>query len=73
VTKELCFIDAIQEGLKQSMQHHSTSCSWARTLPDYGGVSKITEGFVAGTLRSGSACARSASSFARPRHHMVAL
>ena len=46
-TKEVRFIDAIQEGLKQSMERYPELVLMGQDIADYGGVFKITEGFVA--------------------------
>ncbi len=46
-TKEIRFIDAIQEGLKQSMERYPELVLMGQDIADYGGVFKITEGFVA--------------------------
>jgi 2-oxoisovalerate dehydrogenase E1 component len=40
------FIDAISDGLRQSMEHHSNLVLMGQDIADYGGVFKITEGFV---------------------------
>lgn len=40
------FIDAISEGLKQSMERHSNSVIMGQDIAEYGGVFKVTEGFV---------------------------
>jgi Pyruvate/2-oxoglutarate dehydrogenase complex, dehydrogenase (E1) component, eukaryotic type, beta subunit len=40
------FIDAIKEGLYQSMQQHSNLVLMGQDIAEYGGVFKITEGFV---------------------------
>ena len=45
-TKELRLIDAISEGLKQSMQRHEELVLMGQDIAEYGGVFKITEGFV---------------------------
>ena len=45
-SKELRFIDAISEGLKQSMEKHSDLVIMGQDIAEYGGVFKITEGFV---------------------------
>lgn len=45
-TKELRLIDAISEGLKQSMQKHQDLVIMGQDIAEYGGVFKITEGFV---------------------------
>ncbi len=45
-TKESRFVDAISEGLKQSMQKHKDLVIMGQDIADYGGVFKITEGFL---------------------------
>lgn len=45
-TKELRLIDAISEGLKQSMEQHKDLVIMGQDIAEYGGVFKITEGFV---------------------------
>ncbi|WP_412984950.1 thiamine pyrophosphate-dependent enzyme [Pontimicrobium sp. IMCC45349] len=45
-TKELRLVDAISEGLKQSMQKHDDLVIMGQDIAEYGGVFKITEGFV---------------------------
>jgi len=45
-TKELRLIDAISEGLKQSMEIHKDLIIMGQDIAEYGGVFKITEGFV---------------------------
>jgi 2-oxoisovalerate dehydrogenase E1 component len=40
------FIDAIKEGLHQSMQQHSNLILMGQDIAEYGGAFKITEGFV---------------------------
>ncbi|MCB0462420.1 MAG: dehydrogenase E1 component subunit alpha/beta [Flavobacteriaceae bacterium] len=45
-TEEMRFIDAISSGLKQSMQQHKDLVVMGQDIADYGGVFKITEGFV---------------------------
>lgn len=40
------FIDAISQGLKQAMQKHTNLVLMGQDIADYGGVFKITEGFV---------------------------
>jgi len=44
--KEQRFIDAIKEGLHQSMQQHADLILMGQDIAEYGGVFKITEGFV---------------------------
>jgi len=45
-TKEIRFIDAISEGLKQSMEKHNELVIMGQDIADYGGVFKITDGFI---------------------------
>ena len=45
-TKELRVIDAIKEGLHQSMQQHPNLILMGQDIAEYGGAFKITEGFV---------------------------
>lgn len=40
------FVDAIQEGLKQSMEKHDHLVLMGQDIAEYGGAFKITEGFV---------------------------
>jgi 2-oxoisovalerate dehydrogenase E1 component len=40
------FIDAISDGLRQSMEKHPNLILMGQDIADYGGVFKITEGFV---------------------------
>jgi 2-oxoisovalerate dehydrogenase E1 component len=40
------FIDAISEGLRQSMQHHPNLIIMGQDIAEYGGAFKITEDFV---------------------------
>ena len=46
MTKDYRLIDAISEGLKQSMQQHSNLILMGQDIAEYGGAFKITEGFV---------------------------
>ena len=46
VSKEIRFIDAISDGLRQSMQKHKDLVIMGQDIAEYGGVFKITEGFV---------------------------
>jgi 2-oxoisovalerate dehydrogenase E1 component len=46
VASEKRFIDAIKEGLYQSMQKHSNLVLMGQDIAEYGGAFKITEGFV---------------------------
>jgi len=45
-THNLRLIDAIKEGLHQSMQQHSRLILMGQDIAEYGGAFKITEGFV---------------------------
>lgn len=40
------FVDAISDGLKQSMQRHKNLLIMGQDVADYGGVFKITDGFM---------------------------
>lgn len=44
--KEMRFIDAIQNGLKQSMEKYPDLIIMGQDVAEYGGVFKVTEGFV---------------------------
>ncbi|MGO3154608.1 alpha-ketoacid dehydrogenase subunit alpha/beta [Mesonia sp.] len=44
--EELRFIDAISQGLRQGMQRHENLILMGQDVADYGGVFKITEGFL---------------------------
>ena len=44
--KEIRFIDAISEGLRQSMQRDENLVIMGQDIAEYGGAFKITEGFV---------------------------
>ncbi len=46
-TEKLRFVDAISDSLKQSMQQHEDLIIMGQDIADYGGVFKITDGFVA--------------------------
>ncbi len=46
LTPEKRMIDAIKEGLHQSMQRHSNLILMGQDIAEYGGAFKITEGFV---------------------------
>ena len=41
------FIDAISNGLRQSMERHENSVIMGQDIAEYGGAFKITDGFVA--------------------------
>lgn len=45
-TTELRLIDAISDGLRQSMQRHDNLVIMGQDVAEYGGVFKITEGFL---------------------------
>lgn len=45
-TKELRLVDAIAEGLKQAMQQHDDLVIMGQDVAEYGGVFKVTDGFV---------------------------
>ena len=44
--KEKRFIDALQDGLRQSMEQHEHLILMGQDIAEYGGAFKITEGFV---------------------------
>lgn len=45
-TENIRLIDAISQGLKQSMERHDNLVIMGQDIAEYGGVFKITEGFV---------------------------
>lgn len=45
-TEELRLIDAISQGLRQAMERHDTTVVMGQDIAEYGGVFKITEGFL---------------------------
>lgn len=45
-TEEVRLIDAISQGLRQSMQRHENLVLMGQDIAEYGGVFKITEGFL---------------------------
>ncbi|HLS30051.1 MAG TPA: alpha-ketoacid dehydrogenase subunit beta, partial [Flavobacteriaceae bacterium] len=45
-THNLRLVDAISEGLKQSMERHDDLVIMGQDIAEYGGVFKVTEGFV---------------------------
>lgn len=45
-TKNIRFVDAISDGLRLAMQHHSNLVIMGQDIAEYGGVFKITEGLV---------------------------
>ena len=44
--KNIRLVDAISEGLRQSMERHDDLVLMGQDIADYGGVFKVTEGFV---------------------------
>ncbi len=46
VDRELRLVDAIKEGLEQGMERHPSLVIMGQDVAEYGGVFKITEGFV---------------------------
>jgi 2-oxoisovalerate dehydrogenase E1 component len=44
--RDLRFIDGISEGLREAMQRHPSLVLMGQDIADYGGVFKITQGFV---------------------------
>ena len=44
--KEMRFIDAISDGLKHAMNRHANLILMGQDIAEYGGVFKVTEGFV---------------------------
>ncbi len=44
--QELRFVDAVSESLKQSMERHNDLVIMGQDIAEYGGVFKITDGFV---------------------------
>ncbi len=46
LTSEKRFIDAISDGLRQAMERHNELVIMGQDIAEYGGVFKITEGFV---------------------------
>lgn len=45
-TKNMRYVDAISDGLRQSMEKHSNLVLMGQDIAEYGGVFKITQGFV---------------------------
>lgn len=45
-TEELRFIDAVSQGLRQSMERHENLVLMGQDIAEYGGVFKITENFL---------------------------
>ncbi|GAA4270289.1 dehydrogenase E1 component subunit alpha/beta [Hyunsoonleella aestuarii] len=45
-SKNIRFVDAISEGLKQNMERHSNLVIMGQDVAEYGGVFKITDGFI---------------------------
>ena len=44
--EEIRFIDAVSEGLRGAMREHSNLVLMGQDIAEYGGVFKITEGFI---------------------------
>jgi 2-oxoisovalerate dehydrogenase E1 component len=45
-SKEIRFVDATSDGLRQSMKQHKDLVIMGQDIADYGGVFKITDGFI---------------------------
>lgn len=45
-TQEKRFVDAISDGLREAMHHHDNLVLMGQDIADYGGVFKITDGFM---------------------------
>jgi len=45
-TSEKRFIDAISDGMRQSMERHDKLVLMGQDIADYGGVFKVTDGFM---------------------------
>ncbi len=45
-SKNIRFVDAVSQGLEQSMYRHNELVIMGQDIADYGGVFKVTEGFV---------------------------
>lgn len=45
-TKEIRYVDAISEGLREAMEKHPKLVLMGQDIGDYGGVFKITDGFI---------------------------
>mgnify|MGYP000333147629 CR=1 FL=1 len=46
ITEELRLVDAVSQGLRQSMEKHKDLVIMGQDIAEYGGVFKITEGFI---------------------------
>ena len=46
VVKKIRFVDAVQEGLRQSMERYEELVILGQDIAEYGGVFKVTEGFT---------------------------
>lgn len=46
IIKNIRLIDAVSEGLKQSMERHDNLVIMGQDIAEYGGVFKVTEGFI---------------------------
>ncbi len=45
-TEKIRFVDAVSQGLKQAMERHDNSIIMGQDIAEYGGVFKITNGFL---------------------------
>jgi 2-oxoisovalerate dehydrogenase E1 component len=45
-TRERRFVDAVSDGLRQAMEEHDNLVLMGQDIADYGGVFKVTEGFM---------------------------
>ncbi len=58
--RELRFVDAVSEGLREAMRKHPDLVLMGQDIADYGGVFKVTEGFLeefgAGRVRNTPLC-----------------
>ncbi len=45
-TEKIRFVDAVSQGLKQAMERHDNSIIMGQDIAEYGGVFKITDGFL---------------------------
>ena len=59
-TSERRFVDAVSDGLREAMRHHDDLVLMGQDIADYGGVFKITDGFLdefgAGRVRNTPLC-----------------
>ena len=45
-TKNIRYVDAVSEGLRQSMQRHENLVIMGQDIAEYGGAFKVTDGIV---------------------------